>query len=509
MSAFFIVIRKNLYMRRYFLIWFLTASVQLLFTCVLHAQGILAEDTKDCTEPTEVVINTGGISLISSGDYEIHSGSGNPVIFYKPSDKYTFWYKFIVQEACSFSFDIYPSSSTDIYNFFLYKHPGGNFCKGIIDRSIIPIRANLYKKEIHSSGTGLKKSGGATDPSEKKSMRESLYNQSYHQLVNAEAGDIYYLNVYHTAGDDCGHSINISACSKTLAIKATHKPCFEPPITSRIAEEELQFVEPMSAPSLETVNYTAEIKINESSAMEASITPVAKFSLPATEPALYKSGMKEIKLSVTEGNSNKNINSDIKVIDRESGQTVKYHIDAGEQEVTVKLDKTRKYKIVFSSLGYKNKTLEIDGTGDYSGVIPVKLNNEKAGAKLVLNNLYFHPNTYALRDESYNELESLLNFMQTNSTAKIKIVGHTSGDYHIRNSKRYEHLGPKWSYRGTSKKLSKLRAAEVRNHLLKNGIEDGRIEIQGMGGENMIITNPISNKESMVNMRVEMLILEI
>ena len=34
-------------------------------------------------------------------------------------------------------------------------------------------------------------------------------------------------------------------------------------------------------------------------------------------------------------------------------------------------------------------------------------------------------------------------------------------------------------------------------------------EIEGRGGENMIIANPLSHQESLVNMRVEMLVLDI
>ena len=94
-------------------------------------------------------------------------------------------------------------------------------------------------------------------------------------------------------------------------------------------------------------------------------------------------------------------------------------------------------------------------------------------------------------------------------TAKIKLIGYTSGDYRIRNLKRYKHLGPKWNYQGTSKKLSKLRAAEIRQDLSVHGIDQERIEIEGKGGENMIITNPLSHQESLVNMRVEMRVFDI
>ncbi len=493
-------------MRLYFSLVILNACIQIIMPQSLWAQEF--DESRDCTEPTEIAINSGGISLVSSGEYESYGAGDKPIIFYKPSDKYTFWYKFIVQESCSFSFNIFPSSPTDIYNFFLYKHPGGSFCKGIIDRSIIPIRANLYRRAIHTTGTGLKKNVDASKSASGKSTGEQLYNQSYHQIVDAEAGDIYYLNVYHTAGDDCGHRINISACSKNLEIVATHKPCFIPPVTSEDPEESLQFTEPLSVLEIETFDYEAEIEIYEPAVMEASITHVQEFLIPA-KPALHKSEIKEVRLSIVEGNSNKGLRSDIKVIDQETGHTIRYQIDADDDETRIQLDRTRNYKVVFSSLGYINQTIEIEAAQNYSKDIHIKMAHVKAGTNLVLKDLYFHPNTFAVRDESYVEVESLLNFMQMNTTAKIKLIGYTSGDYHIKNSKRYKHLGPKWNYRGTSKKLSKLRAAEIREYLSKHGIDQDRIEIEGRGGENMIIAHPLSNRENLVNMRVEMLILEI
>ena len=496
-------------MKRFLYLGLLSFCMQFVLSAYTFAQESKEKVARDCTEPTEIVINRAGLNLVSSGEYESYGFGETPILFYKPSDKYTFWYKFIVQESCSFSFQIYPSSPSDIYNFFLYKYPGGSFCKGIIDRSIIPIRANLYKSKIHATGTGLKKNMDAPGSFGEKNVKEKLYDESYHQTVNALAGDIYYLNVYHTSGDDCGHQILITACAQELEIQVTHKPCFIPPKAASNTEKNLQYIETIAALEIATFTYEAEIEINETSAMEASIVAVKEFALQANEVSLAKPDISKMAFSVVAGAISNGVNSDIKVIDKKTGQTTRYKIDANEETIHILLDQSRNYEVLVSSLGYVDQILEIEAGQDFDENMTVKLEHVSAGASLVLNDLLFHPNTFALRDASYDEVQNLLSFMQANESAKIKLIGYTSGDYRIRNMKRYEHLGPKWNFQGSSKKLSRLRAAEIQEYLFEQGVSKERIEIEGRGGKNMIIAHPLSNQESLINMRVEMLILDI
>jgi len=49
----------------------------------------------------------------------------------------------------------------------------------------------------------------------------------------------------------------------------------------------------------------------------------------------------------------------------------------------------------------------------------------------------------------------------------------------------------------------------VREYLMSAGINPERIVAKGYGGDKMIIPNPITYEESLVNMRVEIVILEI
>ena len=143
------------------------------------------------------------------------------------------------------------------------------------------------------------------------------------------------------------------------------------------------------------------------------------------------------------------------------------------------------------------------------GKFNIQLESVKSCESIVLNNIYFHPNTYVFRNVSDDELKHLYNFMKTNDHAIIEIQGYTNCDYYIRREKRFAHLGDEWNFQGSAKKLSKHRAEAVKKILVDKGIDDSRIVVKGFGGDKMIIPHPVNYKESLKNMRVEILILYI
>ena len=471
----------------------LTASAQ-----VLNPDGSV-----DCTEPIQITAATGGISIVSNGDYDSYSLDRDPVMFYKESDKYTFWYKFIIKDDCELGFDIFPTEPDDIYNFFLYRHNGDNFCRGIIDKSIIPVRANLYKNNIAKSGTGL--GGDSLDASKNKSMRESFYQQSHHSIIWAKAGEVYYLNVYHTLGEDCGHSLKLTVCSRTLQVKAAHKPCFIPqePLPELYAGEDSPArggieipVRVLSTP-LEYPDLPMEVK-------NAPVSP----SLPDNAPVM---DYIELKTVVLETENQKPLFAEIKLTEKSSGKTELLQGSNSDGSLDVKLDKTKSYNLIFSALGYIDDSLALSGS-DIDKIkdkpFQVKLKKVNAGTNIRLNNIYFHPNTYVFRKGAEKDLEKLLVFLKLNEHTKIEIQGHTNGSYYIKPGKQCSHLGDAWNFQGTSKKLSKYRAEAVKDYLVKDGIDAGRIFIKGIGGDKMVIGHPVTYEESLVNMRVEFLILE-
>ena len=495
----------------------------LLFTLSLKlgiAQSLNEDGTIDCTTPTEIAITPDTIIITSSGDYELYEFSHSPIIFYKETDKYTFWYKLIIRGDCELAFDIFPTNPNDLYNFFLYRHPGGNFCQGIINRSILPIRANLYKNKIARSGTGLAVAFNNNNAETSKiNPQTHFYQKSHHESINAKAGEIYYLNVYHTSGDDCGHSLFLKACASPAKIQATHKPCFIPQAHPR----------PLTKGGKSPLNETLALLVSPQAREEglesitADSTEAQRPKSPSdktADPAL--SEMDSLKMTIPEyyiitgfikeSKKNNPLNADIKIVEESTLKEVTADISPNTGRYTAQLEKHKNYKLIFSALGYIRDSLTVK----YNPVdepkpleINIKLENVPPGENFVLNNIYFHPNTYAYRRESRAEFKALFNFMKINDRVIIEIQGHTNGNYFIKRDKHFSHLSEEWNFQGTSKKLSQHRAETVKRYLTDNGINEERIVTRGFGGEKMIISNPINYKESLKNMRVEIQVLKI
>ena len=112
----------------------------------------------------------------------------------------------------------------------------------------------------------------------------------------------------------------------------------------------------------------------------------------------------------------------------------------------------------------------------------------KVGTTIELKNIYFEFDSYALKKESFIELNKLVTLLDNNLTMRIEIGGHTDG-------------------KGTDKyniELSKNRAESVKNYLVEKGINQDRMETRGYGfSQPQDVENPYSG----VNRRTELKII--
>lgn len=120
-----------------------------------------------------------------------------------------------------------------------------------------------------------------------------------------------------------------------------------------------------------------------------------------------------------------------------------------------------------------------------------RVSEAKPGEKIVLENLNFQLNTFAITNDSRTKLYELLEIMQKNPQLKIQIQGHICC---MTNDKQ---------------NLSTKRAKAITKFLEINGIEDERVTFKGFG-----VTQPIhaipekSEEERSTNRRVEIEIIE-
>lgn len=153
------------------------------------------------------------------------------------------------------------------------------------------------------------------------------------------------------------------------------------------------------------------------------------------------------------------------------------------------------YYILEKDLANENKILGIKDTiqnVEITEDMPIhqKIQLAKVGTKIILKNINFFQNTFAITPESNNALYDLLFVMQNNPNLKIQIQGHICCVDHDR------------------KNLSLERAKQVRRFLVFKGILQHRVTVTGIGVREPLFPIPEANEEqAAANRRVEIEIL--
>lgn len=120
-----------------------------------------------------------------------------------------------------------------------------------------------------------------------------------------------------------------------------------------------------------------------------------------------------------------------------------------------------------------------------------KLAPLEVGATIQLNKVYFKRGTSELLEESFTELDQVVDMMNENQLVKIELSGHTDNQ-------------------GNSKlniKLSQDRVQKAKQYLTEHGIEGKRIKGKGYGGTKPVASNA-SEETRKLNRRVEITILK-
>ena len=116
----------------------------------------------------------------------------------------------------------------------------------------------------------------------------------------------------------------------------------------------------------------------------------------------------------------------------------------------------------------------------------------KIGQSIVLRNIRFATSSWDILPESYETLDSIVDFMQKFPSMVVEISGHTDN-----RGKANSNI-----------ELSQNRAASIVNFLIENGIESERMQARGYGQEKAIDSNETETGR-FNNRRVEFKILEL
>lgn len=167
--------------------------------------------------------------------------------------------------------------------------------------------------------------------------------------------------------------------------------------------------------------------------------------------------------------------------------------DKENGEYTVVLTEGKQYALYVTAPQYLLNSLSFDYTSPKSlspVALDVYLDPIKAGAAVVLNNLFFETGAYRLADNSKTELNKLIRFLQQNEGMKLEIAGHTDD---VGSDK-------------ANQVLSEKRALAVVDYLRTHGIGKDRLRHKGYGESGPVVPNN-SEENRQLNRRIEMRVL--
>lgn len=126
-----------------------------------------------------------------------------------------------------------------------------------------------------------------------------------------------------------------------------------------------------------------------------------------------------------------------------------------------------------------------------------------------LYNIYFYNDAAVMMPESKFELNQLLEMMKDNPRYKIKLHGHTNGNHHgkiIKVGKDGDFFSVAKDAEttvGSAKVLSESRAGVIKDWLVANGVDVGRIEVKAWGGKRPLYDKHSANAKKNIRVEVE------
>jgi outer membrane protein OmpA-like peptidoglycan-associated protein len=240
------------------------------------------------------------------------------------------------------------------------------------------------------------------------------------------------------------------------------------------------------------------------------------------QPDKITLGNTEVFLSLYNSRNDKVAEGDVEVVDTERGRKIQEVKGNSYLILPDPKSKTGKLSLICDVIGYRKMQKELDFNNPLADSSVV----EQMGTTLVVNfdlvryqkgdirtlfNIYFFNDAAVMMPESKYELNGLLDMMQENPNYRIKLHGHTNGNYHGKIIKRGS-TGDFFSVNkdatttvGSAKALSESRAEVIRDYLIDKGIEGSRIEIKAWGGKRPIYDKNSANAKKNIRVDVEIL----
>ena len=215
------------------------------------------------------------------------------------------------------------------------------------------------------------------------------------------------------------------------------------------------------------------------------------FSVP--EPLRIRETSSSVRGIISDRSNGRPVKARVELVELSTRELVSLSSsDSVNGQYLIVLNKGADYGLFVSAPGYLFHSLNFSHTGAASRpvVIDISLDPVKAGAAVVLNNIFFDYDSYALKSGSFPELDKAVRFLRDNATLKIEISGHT------------DNIGVE----ARNKTLSLNRANAVATYFKDNGIAGSRLTITGSGSSRPVAPNDTEENRSK-NRRIEFVVL--
>ncbi|MEK6479671.1 OmpA family protein [Catalinimonas sp. 4WD22] len=204
----------------------------------------------------------------------------------------------------------------------------------------------------------------------------------------------------------------------------------------------------------------------------------------------------QLLLKVEDAATQETISASVSIKEMQSGKSIPgQSVAEGIYRFDILSEEETNYVLAVEKGGYVYKSLKVGipaATQEAQEFRKkVALDRISSNYKMILNFIYFDFNSARLKEESFDELNRLKQFMMSNQGTSIEIAGHTDA------------VGPK-TY---NKELSQQRAQAIVDFLINEGIDAGRLIAQGYGEEDPLASNDDEVEGRELNRRVEMRIL--
>ncbi|MFZ5999713.1 MAG: OmpA family protein [Bacteroidota bacterium] len=250
--------------------------------------------------------------------------------------------------------------------------------------------------------------------------------------------------------------------------------------------------EPVVEQPVEVVQMPVEEPKADSVATPPVVEP-AVVEKPAGKPFLFR--------MINEATGNE-VMGEVHVL--ESGKATQYQSFKSNETIYLQAPKNRTatYQIVTLAPGYKEMKRTINyadpsASASETGpnqefVISLPLVRVKVGDYIEFSNVRFFQNTAILHPDSKSELDGLAQLMNENAKYKINIHGHVNGEGNRdivskgNSTEFFDTNNDNLKENANAKRLSQLRADIVKEYLVSQGIDAGRIQTKGEGGKQLI-----------------------